>query len=305
MKRKLIITLVVILPVLTGGQCNCHRYEFNWQTFRFERVGKRLPQIRPDKQTREKLVKQQEIIPPKGKQTEHLGRLSQKQKRSILAGRVFRLYLGNKGTSEGIPDENLVIIGNACVDKLAELLELVYPGEGPGGSMRLRFILYRDGNIWQQAKEFAKELDVPMWKKDMEEDDDWKVSIGMIYGTRFPRKINPEMRFKILSRLNRLIKNPNNSIKRRWAGTIIASEINSRFEPRDFIAAGANLLLGEKIARGNSYWLLVTDYHRIKLLQMKREKLKMRRLCQETLDKYRVLENTECYQMILAMLGRK
>ncbi len=304
MKKKILILLVAILPVLTGGRCNCHRYEFNWQTFRFERLGHRLPQIRQDKQTREKLVREQKTIPPKGSSYQQ-NNLSRKEKKVLISARLYRLYMGSKSAESAIPEENLIILRHAPTDKLAELLEMLCPGEGPGGSVRLRFILYRDPTIWEQAKQFATKLDVPVWKRGKIEPNNWNTAIGMIYATHFPRKLEPEMRFKILSRLNQVITEQANDIKLRWASAIIAANINSQFEPRDLIAARAYLERAEKLARGNNYLALVTKYHEIKLLQLKRNKIKMMQLCQKTLDRYRLLENTECYQIILNILRRK
>ncbi len=305
MQKKVLILLVSILPVLGGWQCNWRRYEFNWQTFRFEQVG--MSNRRPAAQSKspQELVKEQGQIPPKS--TEPKQELSPKERRSLLAGRVYRLYLGRGDTNSGIPAENFVVIKYAPVDKLAELLSLVYPGEGPGGSVRLRFILYKDAEIWTQAKKFAKHIDVKVWRAEQtgQNDSDWQTAIGMIYASEFPRKLDPDVRFKIISRLNRIVSDPQIDSPDRWASAIIIAYLNSEYDPRDFTAANANLSLAGRIIRGREYQMLVVCYHQIRLMYERGERLQAKKLCQQSLDSFRALENTECYQSILNMLNRK
>jgi len=291
----------------------CSNYEFNRRTMRFERVG---PRSRPQavSETEEpEVTAAEEVkngpIPERGYNPKK--NMSQKQQTNFAQGEVFRLYLGDESAKSSISGQNLYVLKQASSDKLAELLGWLFVSEGPGGSKRLSFLMYSEEETWSQAKNFAPLLDVGA--RDLRSSQfaaaadisNWEMAIGLIYGSDFPRQLDSDVRFRATSLLNQVLKDPGEKVEIRWAAGIIASTLQARYQPKDFVAARALLSQTDELVGGQNYRSLVVRYHYINQLMARDQKLTARKQAQDTLNTFQSLSHTDCYQAIRRIVDRK
>ena len=315
------------LSLILGCQSG-ERYEFNRRTFRFERVG---PRPRPT------VASTEEPAPAPGKEGE-MGRipprtgpggtfhtingqrisprtepgtgpvaLTPKQKSAYVRGRVQRLYIGDPTAESTIAPENLFVPKQTTPNPVAELLVVVFPGQGPGGSDRLRYLLYSNDEVWSRAKAFVRRLDVAPLKPDAGSDgrNTWDQAIGLVYGSEFPRRMDPQVRFRAVGLLNQVMADRSADLDLRWAAGLIAANLQSRFDPKDSIAASALLSRTSELVRGSDYRALVVRYHYLRQLEARDQKLTLRKKAEECLKTYRRWEDTDCYQFIRNYLESK
>ncbi len=306
MRRDIFIFTAILGWAFCAGCQSNQSYEFNWRTFRFEAVG---PRERPQATTaREGELEQ---IPPSAQKTS--AQMTQKQKTVYEKGEIHRFYIGDSTTSKNTTDENIYIVKQTTPDKLAETLGLLYPGQGPGGSDRLRFLLYSDEGTWEKAKAFAARLDVAAQQVkpdgslagDVKNLPEWDQAIGLIYGSEFPRRVDPETRVRITSLLNHVLEDPSAGTDLRWGAAIISATLNARFDPKDYIAASAALSQGLRLAGKQDYKAMVIRYHYIKQLLAREQKLTAKKQAQDFLNYFQSWENTDCYHFVRAIVEQK
>jgi len=309
--RRAIIVLVGSVMMLGGWTCNIPRWEFNWRTFRFERVGPRRRPAGPVKPStaadadagKRKTERPAPQIPERtvpAATTDQAGELA-----AIEKERLYRLYLSTGKANEAVPAENTYVVRKAPVAKLAELLVLLYPGEGPGGRPDVRYVIYRNRDVWREARRFAELLDHAGSVGETAVNRLWREALDELYATEFPRKVAPEKRFRIITALNRLINDPGVDLSIRWAAGLITGHLFSRYDPKDHLTAGASLALAGRLVRDRPFQSMVVRYHQIRQLASRGEKLKAAKLARETLDYFRGLQKTLCYQMIQHQAQRK
>jgi hypothetical protein len=306
MQRNIFIFLAVLGGACCAG-CESNRsQEFNWRTFRFEAVG---PRERPQKT----VAKEGELdqIPPPAQKTS--AQMTSKQKKVYEKGEINRLYIGDATASKDASADNLYIAKQTTPDKLAELLTLLYPGQGPGGSDRLRFLLYSDETTWEKAKAFAPRLDVAAQQikpdgtpvVDTKTLPEWDLAIGLIYGSEFPRRVDPDIRVRVISLLNHVLEYPSAQADLRWGAAIISSNLNARFDPKDYIAASATLSQGLRLTGKQDYKAMVIRYHHIKQLLGREQKLTARKQAQDFLNYFQNWDTTDCYHFVQTIVEQK
>jgi hypothetical protein len=305
-----------VLAVLWGCESGS-RYEFNRRTFRFERVG---PRSRPLNRTGTETagggqesaagnLTEGEQIPPPATRTP--ANLSQRQKGVVERSRVTILYLGNETVQKKPGQQDLYVVRQTTPDKLAELLVLLYPGDGPGGSDRLRFISYAGDRVWEMARAAAPSFDVAPQKiepgatLDVGAAGRWNLALGLIYGSDFPRRIESDARFRILSLLNQIVKDLSAPADRRWAAAVLAAALQTRYEPRDFVAASATLSQALRFTGRQDYRALVVRYHYIRQLLARGQALAARKQAQDALNYFQSQEDTNCYQFLRTIVEQK
>lgn len=310
-RRSAIIVAWGCLAALGPG---CGQYEFNRRTFRFEQVGPRSrPAVRAgaeapaDASAQTNATMGEQIPPPAAKAPV---RLSPRQKATFEKGKVFTLYLGDESVEKKPGQSDLYLVKQATPDKLAELLVLLFPGDGPGGSVRLRFISYSDEQTWAQAMAFASRLDVAAIRIQPgiglpETAAEWDLAIGLVYGSEFPRKMDPDIRFRAVSLLNHILKDPGAGAEQRWAAGILAATLQTRFEPRDLVAASATLSQTLRLTSKQDYKALVIRYHYIRQLMARGQTLTARRHAQDALNYFQGLDDTNCYRFLRTIVEQK
>jgi hypothetical protein len=208
-----------------------------------------------------------------------------------------------KGPAEN-EDEVNYRVKNAPVDKLAALLVVLYPGEGPGGSATEQFILYKSAEIGRQARQLAERLDPGTFANSSGSAQTWKLAIEELYRTEFPLKLEPERRLTVVSLLHRVLNDEFADRDLRWSAGILASYLYTRYNPKDMLTARAALGFAGRLIKGDDYKTMVTKYHLIRLSELEGNKKQMKREALEALRAHKNLENTSCFQMIRE-LGQK
>ncbi|MFA5863615.1 MAG: hypothetical protein WC975_02905 [Phycisphaerae bacterium] len=304
MRWKFLILAVGFVGLGSLG-CQSGSYEYNWRTLRFEQVGPRARYQIDVSHEKKGSAEDEDMgqIPPPGNPSG--GELTRKQQSAFAKGRLYRFYLGDQTVDKNASMPELYVVRQTTPDKLAELLSLIYPGQGPGGSDRLRFIIYADEKILEKAQSFASRLDVPAQKNKPENLSDWDLAIGLIYGSEFPRKLDSDARFRIVSMLNRIMDDRSAQVAVRWAAGIIASDLYSRFDPRDSVAASATLSRLSKVVRGQDYKAMVVRYHHLQQLMARGQTLTAKKQAQDALNYFQKWEDTNCYQSIRNIVEQK
>ncbi len=221
--------------------------------------------------------------------------LSERSQRAIEQGRVYRLYIASSDAKISVPEENLYIVKNAPPEKLAEILSLLFPAEGPGRSPNMSFLLYKNQDVWTKAIDFASKLDV---SDASAVGDPWQNGLALLYKSKFPRKLSPQDRYKITLQMNRVLNDTKRNSEIRWASGIIIAALNVRFSPKDYTLAGATLGLSSRIISEENYEMMVIQYHQIVELSLQGKKTQSQAYARETLDTYRNWSNTACFELI-------
>ncbi len=312
------ITIFILLAgFVLGVSAGCSEYEYNRRTMRFERVGPRpRPQVASGTQetaanSEADSENEPEIgqVPPPA--TRAPANMSTKQRRSFAKGEIYRLYIGDESSKETLSPQNLYLVKQTSPEKLAELLVMLYPAEGPGGSKRLSFLLYSNQEIWDRAKAMAPRLDVAPQQTESGKLSlnkgltPWDQAIGLIYGSDFPRQMDSDVRFRVTNLLNQIIKDPAEKTELRWAAGVIAGTLQTRFNPKDYVAAKALLSQAGNFARGRDFKALVIRYHYIRQLAARGQDLAAQKQAQDALNEFQTWENTYCYQSIRRMMEQK
>jgi hypothetical protein len=306
MRKDLFMVITVLGWAVLAGCESGRQSEFNWRTFRFETVGPRTrPQGTPAKEG------EIEQIPPSAQKTS--AQMTPKQKTIYEKGEIFRLYIGDPSTQSNTATGNIYIARQTTPDKLAELLVLLYPGQGPGGSDRLRFLLYSDESTWEKAKAFAPRLDaVPQTLKsdgngttEVKPVEDWMQAIGLIYGSEYPRRVDADLRVRITSLLNHVLEDPSANTELRWAAAVLSANLNARFDPKDYLAASAALSQGLRLVGKQDYQALVIRYHYIKQLAARDQKLAAKKQAQDSLNYFQAWEGTDCFHFMRNIVEQK
>lgn len=281
--RRTIVILIGLTLFLGSGGCRLHRWDFNWHTFRFERVGRR--------QTRE------QTVPPPAR-TDVAKPTPRADRPAVEAPEgkpvAYRLYLARDSSADTLPEEIVYDVKQAPVEKLAAVIQLLYPGKGPAGSTARQCIIYNDIDVWDAAKAMAGRLDAPTG------DAVWHKALAELYETQFPRKLGPQKRLRIINMLNRLARSRLADPDIRWAAAIITSHLSSRYDPKDHPTAGAALAEADRAARRGSFRAMVVRYHLVRQLIARGSKVKAIRTARDAADAYTEFRGTLCYQTLLA-----
>lgn len=299
MQKRLMIP---ILAALFCSGCQSDRQEFNWKTFRFERVGPRdvyRPKTEADRPT---TLEELGMMPPPGRTT--TPELSGTGRQSAYErSQICRLYISKEPPKSFAEGEYSYVAKWAPVDRLSEILVLLYPAQGPGGDERVRYLLYRSETVMEKAKFMASHLDVPAIGINEAKGDvlTWNLAIGLLYSSEFPRKIDVNRRSHVIALLNQVIENPAEDSTIRWASAIIAGYLEMQYSPQDFVLAGASVSRSLDFTSGPSYEGLVSQYHLAKLLLMRHQQLTLKKQAMDALNFYQRWENTECYERLRGM----
>ena len=285
---------LVAAATLAVVGCGPSRWEFNWATFRFERVGPRVQAS----QRREGLPEEPKEAAESGTQGPQ-GSATKGEEAAISPGRLYRLYLTVEESVEGVPAESIYVVRHAPVAILAEVLALCYPGDGPGGSPRTRYILYTDAEVWEGARRFAGRLD------EGPAAGGWREALDALYATAFPRMLDLREHGRVVPLLRRVAGEGSADADLRWASGIILAQLCLHHEPREFAAAEAALDEAGKVMPANSYEAMVVRYHQIKLMLVRGARTQGAAKAQEALNQFRGLEHTTCYQMIRELARKR
>jgi len=210
--------------------------------------------------------------------------------------------------SDTVPAENVYVAHHAPVEKLAELVQLLYPGKGPGGSDRVQFIVYADAGVWGSAKRFAELLD-HAGSVESSLGQLWPDALGRLYKSNFPRKLDRQDRTLVMNMFNRIAGGQSSDPDLRWGSGVIMAHLAARYDPKDYTTASAALALADKVVRRGGYREMVIRYHRIRHLIARGRRVKAVQAraiakAREALDAYHAFRNTSCYQMIRTISRR-
>jgi hypothetical protein len=282
--KRLICFLVILLGI---SGCRTEQSEFNWRTFRWERTA---PRQRYDANTESELgtIPQAAIKPDP--------RSSQREDKALEKTQMYRLYLSSKSRKVTVNSEDVVILHEGPILKLAEVLSLIYPGQGPGGVDPVYFY-YRNETVCEMAKLMAEKFDLASGTVP----EAWKSALVELTETEFPRKLSGNQRQKIVSKFREASRNSGNEKIVRWAGCVIAAELLSEYDPRDLSGAKELLKQAETYYGGSDFHAMVVRYYRIKILMDEGKKIPVKQEAQDALNYFQMWENTEVYEKIKAL----
>jgi hypothetical protein len=278
--------------------CQSDSREFNWRTFKFEQVG---PRNHPRIVAEDEEFPEQ--IPESGMPKPNL---TAKQQTAYEKSQILRLYICSE-KPKSIAEDSYYLATQAPVDKLADLLENLFPAQGPGGSEKIRYLLYRNDVVWERAMKFASRLDVPPMDSSiyMSGQGAWESALGLLYGSEYPRKLDPETRKRVISNLNHVVSDESADRETRWAAAILAGNLHARFDPKDFVSADATFGEASELVPGDEFESLVVRYHHIHLLVAMNQPLKAKKQAIDAMNYFQKWENTECYERLGAIAGGK
>jgi len=286
--RRAICILISAAVIVTCGACCGPRWQYNWYTFRFERIGPR--------------DKHRQTAGTTARAPQPAGNVAQEPvapKKRTGDGRDYRLYFTAGAEVADLPAENVFVVRSAPVAKLAELIGLLYPGLGPGGRPEVQYIIYSDIDVWRSARGFAEQLDTRA-SDTGSAGDMWRQAIDGLYASAFPRKLERQKRLRIVKLLNRVGRDRSANHDVRWAAAIIKSHLFVRYDPKDYSVAGAALAEAGKTVQHGDYRAMVVRYHHIKQLVAGGRKRDAVTKARRTLKDYAQFRNTSCYGMIRA-----
>jgi hypothetical protein len=297
--RKRIIPALLIAVFWTTPGCQSGSREFNWQTFRYEQVGPRVV-YRPAAEKPRTLEDLGEF-PASARKPAPV--TSAEQDLAYLKTQTFRLYIGSELPKQSEAGENFCLARKAPVDKLADVLSLLYPAQGPGGSETFRYLLYRNEDVLSQAKNMAERLDAAPIVLDADhsptvDQSSWELALGFLYGSDYPRKLDPALRSRVVLLLNQVIENPAADRQLRWAAAILAGNLQARFEPKDYVVAGATFSRAADFTPGPSYQAMVARFHAVRLLLARNQQLTAKNQAMNAVDYFRDWQYTECYEYL-------
>jgi hypothetical protein len=296
--RKRMIIPIVIAAVYCAG-CQSGRQEFNWKTFRFERLGPR-DVYRPKAETGEpSTLEELGTMPPPGRST--TPELSGAGRQSAYErSQICRLYISRQPPKSFAEGEYSYVAKWAPVDRLSEILVLLYPAQGPGGDERIRYLLYRSENVMEKAKAMAVRLDVQAIGVNEARGDisTWNLALGLLYSSEFPRKIDVNRRAHVVALLNQVIENPTEDSHMRWAAALIAGHLEMMYSPQDYVLAGASFSRSLDFTSGPSYEGMASQYHMAKLLLVRHQRISAKKQAMDALNFYQKWESTECYERL-------
>lgn len=295
--RKNTIFMVLLGLIVGGLGCRSDSQEFNWRTFKYEQVG---PRNHPRIVAEDEEFPEQ--IPESGMPKPNL---TAKQQTAYEKSQVLRLYLCSE-RPRSLEEGSFYLASQAPIDKMADLLATLYPAEGPGGSETIRYLLYRNEGVWERAMRFAGRLDVPAMDSSIyiSGQGAWETAVGLLYGSEYPRKLDPETRKRVISNLNHLIGDESAEREIRWAAAILAGTLHARFDPKDFILADATFGEAAGFAPGDEFEALVVRYHHIHLLATMGQPLKAKKQAIDAMNFFQRWENTQAYERVGAVAGR-
>lgn len=303
--RRIAFALMGSLVILGGWTCSMPRYEFNWRTFRFERVGPRSRADAPAQTARQADANRRDAPSSSDSSPAAAGPMADV---TAIAerGRLYRLYLVAGQADADIPPENVCVVRRAPLGKLAAVMSLLYPGEGPGGGRDVRHIIYRNREVWQYARQFASRLDeVGPAGQQSGGHQLWSDALDELYKTEFPRKVQPGPRLRIVGMLNRLANDPSADRDIRWAGSVIAAHLFTRYEPKDYQIADATLALAGEFVDSGTFQFMVIRYHQVRQLESRGMKSRARREAKQALQQSQAWRGTTCWEMMrLKIEGR-
>jgi len=298
--------LIAALGTVLGG-CQTEALEFNWRTFRFERVTPRSqgPTAAP---AASQPAPATAVAPTSAKATPEAGAESVSKSQpafrtwspetdKIKRGMLYRLHLIQDQLEPGLPPENCLVVRGVPVTKVAAVLAILCPGEGPVAGVNIQNMIYRDPAMWQEARSMAEAL-VPPPNGKRAEPEPWFTALLALYQADFPRRLTPPERIKIVQPLQTMVYEPRIKVEDRWAAAVLAAHLLVRYEPKDYIAAGELLGQAELLAGGSVHRTLIVRYHEIKCRLAQGDRQSAKALADRTLEEFRGLENSTCYQSI-------
>jgi len=301
-------TLLLAPVVLSMVGCRTDRYEFNPQTFKFERTYVEAYPIAGSGEAGE-AVEFYPAAPSKAVGAAPLPPETQPVAVQQAAATDF-LQLSLATADAARPDAS-VVLQRAPADKCAHLLQILYPGAGPGGTGTWAFILYSDSRIGQKARDMAHLLDEPAVEPAEAPDAGklspqpaWRVAIGLIYASQFPRRVSASLRDRVRSRLDAVIDAETTAMRQRWAAALIAARL-MLFEPKDTSAAAAYLQRGKSFSEADSYEAMVVRYHHLRLWKFTQPRDAFRGRLQQALRQFTRYNQSECYRLIEALSEQK
>jgi hypothetical protein len=296
--RNIIATAMLAMMVigfiaLLG--CSSATQEYNWQTGRFEQVGPRDVYRHPAKTER--------TLDDLGDFPASPAKVAKPQPTANQQNRTYRLYVGSKLPQQSQADENFYLAKQAPVSKLTEVLAVLYPGQGPGGSKDFRYMLYRNHSTLKDAVKMAALLDVaPLdfenTSKLAGDQSHFENALGFLYGSDFPRKLDINVRAKIILLLDQVIENPALDRKLRWSAAILAGNLLARFGPRNYIRAKDNFSRASEFIPGDSYESLVAKFHSVQILMTNNQALTAKQQAMRAVNYFQNLQTTECYEYL-------
>jgi hypothetical protein len=296
LNNKKIHLLIAGVVMVSALGCRTESSEFNWKTFRWEQVGPRNhPRIIAEDG---ELIEQMPESPKPN--------LTAKRQTAFAKSQIVRLYLCSK-TPTSIEEGSYYLTKNAPVDKLSDLLSILYPGEGPGGSEEIRYMLYRSDAVWERAKAFASVLDISSIDKGtyVTDQGSWETALGLLYGSEYPRKLDAGTRARIVSHLTHVTQDVSADRRIRWAAAILAGNLSARFDPKDYVLADAMFGEATELSPGDEFESMVTQYHHISLLVVMKQQLRAKKQAIDALNFYQRWASTECYERISMIAAGK
>lgn len=300
--RLLMLVLMLILacsvPFWAGG-CQPVRWEFNRETFRYERVGPR------DRPAPVDTPATQPAVAETDSPRKPAHRQVRATKRTAIARSdgSYRLGIvqGQPSVERSEQSNYDYAAQSTSPGKLAALLVVLFPGQGPGGNETERYIIYNSAEVWREAIDFLPRLDPAKVKPAANVPQAWPKALNTLYASRFPVKLERQQRSEILSMLHRVLNDHTADRELRWAAGIIAAGVHSRYHPQDHLTARAALGVAERAVVGLDYQSLVVRYHRIKLLMAEGSKRQARHEVREVFREYPQFKKTACCRIMRTM----
>jgi len=290
--RSAIVILGVLLTAASVG--GCRGQDFNWDTFRFERTSPR------DRSSEPVTMR----VPPPAARPEPAPR-PRREAVDDERGRIYRLYVTRNAELEAETGARVQVVGDAPVEKLADILWLMYPGEGPGGSRDTRYIVYLNSEVRDLAAAYAGLLDVGEPAEGEGGNAVWAEALSALYASEFPRKLDQASRLRAVGRLERVAQDPQAERELRWGAGILLWYVNTRFDPKDRAAASTGLALAARAATGDAYGTMVVRLHEIRDLMARKTGMRAMQKAREALVEFESLNGTACYKMIESVAGSK
>lgn len=272
--------------------CSRNQHQFNPHTFRFERTGVRQTPV-----ARQSSADKSPSSPGPGSDAA--------SEAAPAIGQYYRLYLvaadHPNSTAQGYK------LRYAPTDKCAELVNLLYPGFGPGGSNKVMYILYSRQDAWQSAYRIIEDMDLPAVEppvgnttEQVPASQTWARAVGLIYSSKYPRTVDQQLRESINDLLARTVDNKSQPAQIRWAATIIAGQMLT-FDPPDYTAAVDLFSTAETLAAGNSYKEMVARYHQLRARRDIHGKGSIKQQLNESLRQFDKYRQSQCYQSMAAL----
>lgn len=320
MRRISAAMICAVVGVLAVGcSDNTTRHTFNWQTFRFEAEGPRKT-ASPASTSSESSSESSASLEPSYTPAEQALRNDnpgfarndeparaepvKKSSMSESTPMIYRVYITADKPSDALPSDSVIVAARAPIEKLSELLQVICPGKGPGGSSRVQYVVYSDFDGFTLGKRFATMLDAPSNEDGGPNVDTWQRAIGRIYASEFPRRLDKDIRVQAVNELSRLADDQLADSEKRFAAAVLGAYLCQRFDPKDFRTAETLLTTASKSVPAGSILSLIGRYHQIRMLHTQGKTLQATNLVRQTLTEFSSMSESTCYQDIQQMLPR-